>query len=435
MATLAPISTPARQPFGILNDSKLRSLQSVKNRQNAITPNSAPTSLKRRAPSLEAEGGSDSENVDPHLLDALHKRKRSAFGDDVSYAKSQRYSLNITPTLGSSKPRPSTTIVSTPRLDTFIKPSTTPASAPAAGRSPTRKRSSGLLQPRKRFNPPAFPSTQSPSLSLSAALSGTKRSRPSSRKSKNATIETSKPKSWSFDIYEESEETQDYRMNEWTMTQSATGLDISDDESKSQHKKPSSDRGKENVDPNDLHSAPVTRSMAAAAAAAELREEIKMDEKDQLRTPLGDLNPAEFYAEGLDATSVVLVHDDEEAETDIEGDDNQTHHDFTFHASVAKSSSLPTSKLIEELNGPSLAEILSSATPNVFNQDVISIKAEPSYQSAASSSVEPVADADGDVAIDIWESESAKDENEKHDLPGSPGSVAGGENAFALQEL
>lgn len=34
MATIAPMATPTRQPFGILNDSKLRHLQSVKNRQN-----------------------------------------------------------------------------------------------------------------------------------------------------------------------------------------------------------------------------------------------------------------------------------------------------------------------------------------------------------------------------------------------------------------
>jgi hypothetical protein len=35
MAALAPLSaTPARQPFGILDGSKLRSLQSVKNCQN-----------------------------------------------------------------------------------------------------------------------------------------------------------------------------------------------------------------------------------------------------------------------------------------------------------------------------------------------------------------------------------------------------------------
>ncbi|OAP64717.1 hypothetical protein AYL99_00689 [Fonsecaea erecta] len=445
MATLAPITTPARQPFGILNESKLRSLQSVKNRQNAITPNSAPTSLKRRAPSPEVEGGSDSENVDPNVLDSLHKRKRSALDEDVSLAKTHRISFNVT-TLPPTKPRLSTTVVSTPRLDTFVKPSTTPASAPAAGRSPTRQRS-GLLQSRKRFNPPPFASaTQSPSLSLSAALKGTKKSRVHSRRAhKSTTIETSKPKSWFFDIYEETEEAQDYRMNEWTMTQSATGLDISDDESKSLHKKSSSaDRGKENIDPNEV-TAPVTRSMAAAATQKAKEKEVRMNDNDEAaRSPLADLNPAEFYAEGLDATSVVLVQDDdEEAETDVEGDETKPGHDFAFQPSTTttttSSASLSsTAKIIENLNAPSLAEILSSATPNplLAGETLLGKARAPGY---------PLADADGDVEIEIWESESAKDENEKADLqqlenavvvdPGSPCSSVGDQNVFALQEL
>ncbi|KIW29300.1 hypothetical protein, variant [Cladophialophora immunda] len=444
MATLAPITTPARQPFGILNESKLRSLQSVKNRQNAITPNSAPTSLKRRAVSPEVEGGSDSENIDPSILDSLHKRKRSTFDEDVSLAKTHRYSLNVT-TLPTTKPRLGTTAASTPRLDTFVKPSTTPASAPAAGRSPTRKRS-GLLQPRKRFNPPPFSSaTQSPSLSLSAALNGTKKSRVQSRRFQKGTIETSKPKSWFFDIYEETEEAQDYRMNEWTMTQSATGLDISDDESKSLHKKSSSaDRGKENIDPNEV-TAPVTRSMTAAANAAAATEkakgkEVKMND-DGARSPLADLNPAEFYAEGLDATSVVLVQDDdEEAETDVEGEETKQHHDFTFQPSMASTSLSSTAKAIEDLNAPSLAEILGSATPNLLGDAPVDKAGAPGYPFTPVHSAR--ADADGDVEIEIWESESAKDENEKADLQlenavdvGSPCSSVGDQNVFALQEL
>ncbi|EXJ60806.1 hypothetical protein A1O7_04959 [Cladophialophora yegresii CBS 114405] len=429
MATLAPLSTPARQPFGILNDSKLRSLQNLKNRQNSIAPSSGPTSLKRRAPSPDVEGGSDGENIDPNILDSLSKRKRSAFEDDVSASKSHHYSLNVMPgAFQSSKPRLGTTAVSTPRLNTYVKPSTAPASAPAAGRSPTRMRNSGHLQPRKRFNPPAFASTQSPSLSLSAALTGTKKARPSSRRARNATIETSRPKSWFFDIYEESEETQDYRMNEWTMTQSTTGLDISDDESKSLHKNSSSaDKGKENIDPNELPTAPVTRSRTAAAAVTE--KEVKMHEEDQARTPLGDLNPAKFYPEGLDATSVVLVQDDEEAETDVEGDDSTRHHDFTFQAS-----SSPASEVIEHLDEPSLAEILSSATPD-FNHNVAVGKTNVPGLSPTYSDAQPRADADGDVEIEIWESASAKDENERVDLPGSPCSTIGDETAFALQEL
>ena len=42
MAALAPITTSARQPFGVLNESKIRSLQSVKNRQNGMPMTSSP---------------------------------------------------------------------------------------------------------------------------------------------------------------------------------------------------------------------------------------------------------------------------------------------------------------------------------------------------------------------------------------------------------
>lgn len=229
-------------------------------------------------------------------------------------------------------------------------------------------------------------------------------------------------------------------MNEWTMTQSTTGLDISDDESKSTRKN-ASDRGKENIDPNELPTAPVTRSMAAAAATAKSQErEFQMTDKEA-RSPLGDLNPADYYAEGLDATSVVLVQDDEEAETDVEGDEpNQPHHhDFTFQPPPSISS---TAQLLDDMHTPSLAEILSAATPTFGLEQVEASSPQVSMTITNSSDATAVND-DGDGDIQIWESESAKDEHERcellleHDagVPGSPRSVSGDENAFALQEL
>lgn len=391
----------------------------------ALTPSSAP-SLKRRAAS---PGCSDSENVDPNLLDSIHKRKRSAFDDDVSLSK-PRYSLN---TISSApKRRLDTPVISTPRLDTFVKPSSTPASAPAAaGRSPVRKRHGGLLQSRKRPAPPPF-GTKSPSLSISAALSGTLANRKSKKSRSSTTIEDSKPKSWFFDIFEESEEIQDYRMNEWTMTQSAYGLDISDDESKAKERL---DRGKENIDPDEI-SVPVTRSMAAAASTAKPR--ISRKDKDDMlddepRKPLGDLNPAKFYAEGLDATSVILVQDDT-PETEVEAVEEQVVNtkpqtEFTF--SSAASLSL-TTKAIEALETPSIDQILVNATSNL--------------NSPLESSASTVIDVDSKLDlpepqdIEIWESESAKDENEKVDFdiladPHSPTILTDEENVFALQEL
>ena len=97
-------------------------------------------------------------------------------------------------------------------------------------------------------------------------------------------------------------------MSEWTMTQSAIILDISDSEETKACAK--TDRGKENVDPNEI-SVPVTRSMAAAKAA-EPSVAQKETMSDGARSPLSDLNPSDYFGEGLDAASVVLVDDNAE---------------------------------------------------------------------------------------------------------------------------
>jgi len=212
-------------------------------------------------------------------------------------------------------------------------------------------------------------------------------------------------------------------MNEWTMTQSATGLEISDDESKAASKSNKLDRGKENVDPNE-QSAPVTRSMAAAAARIE--KDINVMTDDEPRTPLGDLNPACFYAEGLDATSVVLVQDDDaEAETDIEEEVEvkAAPQDFTFQAPPTSL----TAKAIEALEGPSLSQILSSTTPYVTEKGIVGLE---DHAHAV------IDNEDAATDIEIWESESAKDEQEKVDVEIEvPGSPVDDENVFALQEL
>jgi hypothetical protein len=341
-------------------------------------------SLKRRAVSPD---GSDSENIDPKAFDL--KRKRASLDNDVSFSKPAPYSL----TPSAQGPR---VLPATPRLDTVAR-STTPVSAPAAaGRSPTRKRQS--LQPRRRFLPPSL-GTKSPSLSIAAALNGTL----AHKKTRKArTIEESKPKSWFFDVFEEPEQVQHDRMNDWTMSQSATNLlDISDDEVKAE--RAHNDRGKENVDPNAIPM-PVTRSMAAAKAASEdLKKDLMLDD----RIPLGDLNPAQYYPEGLDATSVVLVHDDVPEETTVKCEPTPVKSTFTFEAEQA----LPTE--VEEVD---VRAVLEAAAPKWDAIAVPSASPDPNEIPR----LQPGED------LDIWESESAKDENEK---------LQNGESGFALQEL
>jgi hypothetical protein len=252
-----------------------------------------------------------------------------------------------------------------------------------------------------------------------------------SRKPQPATIiENAKSKSWFFDIYEESEHVQDYRMNEWTMTQSAYGLDISDDESKA---KEHLDKGKENVDPNEV-SAPVTRSMASVASTLKVKTSRKNKDimaDDEPRTPLGDLNPTEFYAEGLDATSVVLVHDDA-PEGEGEGAATETDHrdaQAEPEKGTVSSSLSAAGKVIDILDAPSINQILS--TTSVFD-----FSAPTSQPGAVTDSAET---DEGHEDIDIWESESSKDENEKPDFvihaDAQDQSSLEDVEVFALQEL
>lgn len=344
----------------------------------ALSTSSLP-SLKRRHASPD---NSDSENVDPNIvLKSLNKRKRAEFGDDVTTSKSPKYSLTTVP---SSKPRLLASSTLTPRLD--INKATGPASAPAAaGRSPTRSRHHGAL-PRKRFAPPQF-GTEAPALSFAAALSGTlahKKSR------KTRTIEESKPKSWFFDIFEETAAQQDYTVNEWTMTQSATILDISDDESKAQAL---SDRGKENIPPNGVVPSGTTTSSTAAKIPSS-RKDMMTDEP---RTPLGNLNAADYYPEGLDASSVVLVQDDvaepENTSTDQGVADASKPSEFTFEPDAVTTAAAFSDAV-------DLTSLLASSKLNFDfqNSELTCGKSEG---------------ATGPVDIEIWESESAKDEREE----------------------
>ncbi|RMZ87654.1 hypothetical protein DV736_g5115, partial [Chaetothyriales sp. CBS 134916] len=399
MTTLAPLSTPTRQPFGVITDNKLRQLQSIKNRQNALTGSSAP-SLKRRAPSPDI---SDCENVDPNLLDTIDKRKKAAFDSDVSCSKPSRYSLDIV-----SKPRPSQP-TATPRLDTLMKTSTTPVSAPpAAGRSPTKPNRYGVLPPKRKLVPPSF-GIKGPTISISAALNGTVAGK---KRSKAQTLADSKPKSWFFDIFEEPEQVQNDRMNEWTLSESASFLDVSDDERKGREQTDHGKENKENIDPNQV-SAPVTRSMAAAKAAA---DDLKKDLMTDDRSPLSDLDPVDYYAPGLDATSVVLVQDEvaEAKETELSNQilnsDAKTSPELTF---VATSEMGPATDdiLVTEDIGATIAAF----APATWNATVDGHHIhDPPLESGTD--------------IEIWESESAKDENEKHD-----GSIDN--SVFALQAV
>ena len=101
------------------------------------------------------------------------------------------------------------------------------------------------------------------------------------------------------------------------MEHSATVLDISSDDD-FETKKRNEDRGKENVPPPDF--CPLQPRAQVSADSMDTAEETKVehvklprlrkiaqDAMDEDRSPLGDLPAADFYGDGLDATSYVTV--------------------------------------------------------------------------------------------------------------------------------
>ncbi|KAI4129513.1 MAG: hypothetical protein LQ347_003756 [Umbilicaria vellea] len=213
-----------------------------------------------------------------------------------------------------------------PALSTFIKPTSTPtrldtpqfplgqkrksakpASAPAAaGRSPQSKRI-GILSRRRissspftRIDPPMFAGSLSQDavpFSIDAALSGTVSSykAKSQPKVEASTLDDSVPKGWMFEIHEDTVEEELGNL----MEHSTCTLDISDDESRQTVK---DKRGKENIPPLDYSgslSHPVVPTLRPVS-----REDMMTDEP---RSPLGDLDAREYYAEGCDASSFYII--------------------------------------------------------------------------------------------------------------------------------
>lgn len=335
--------------------------------------------MKRRHANSE---GSDSENVDPSTLKSAAKRKRIDEEDSFKPTKAAQYALHTVPSNSTSAITPS-------RLDTRLATSqtTTPVSAPAAGRSPKSKRI-GILSrrrtgsaPVKRIDPPAFSrshATRAP-LSLAAALSGTV---PSYKPKKIATLEESMPKSWFFDIHEETEQEQEANI----MLHSTGILDISDDEGRS---KDCDGRGKENVPPHDAPGA-ASHAVSVSTKSGASRKDMMTDEP---RTPLGDLNATDFYAEGCDASSVVVVPADDTEKTSS-----------TDNVIASNENSSPTSNLTFEsttnelLDKADLDALIRSTAPSA--EAILEERGKPHPQESAPT----------DTEIEIWESGSAAEE-------------------------
>lgn len=217
--------------------------------------------------------------------------------------------------------------------------------------------------------------------SLDAALSGTvtsyKKPPPPPQPVEVPTLEESIPKSWMFDIHEDTaEERAGNLINHYTCT-----LDISsDDESRIAAK---DDRGKENIPPVD-------GLVYTSAAVTTLRADMMTDEP---RSPLGTLDAKDFYAEGCDASSYIVVP--------AEKDGNQ---DNEKVATATESNQV--SSMIESTVHPDIQH--ADGWTEFFAQ------VEQSKQETKDATKCPIdiQETSHQPEIEIWESDSAKGDND-----------------------
>lgn len=274
-----------------------------------VKPASVISPGKRAAPSMFDEF--DSENVDP-----------STFTSPSKKSKHDGFNFTLTPT--KSMPPPSflpSSSTQTPKAN--MSSLRAPLTAPA-GRSPKRK-NAGINKTRRvsapftRIDPPSFSRSGGVGglpFSLDAALNGTL-SKPAADSNAGKTIQESMPKSWFFEIYEDTPEEEAANL----MEHSTLTLDISSDEESS--KKARDDRGKENTPPEG-YDAPAASRLATAVSNAAVpskkdiirKKIVKADDmEDGERSPLSDLETEPFIPEGLTADAHFVVDVATSAET------------------------------------------------------------------------------------------------------------------------
>lgn len=383
------MATAVRQPFAPLDGARLQTLTSLKNRQNAI---SSPAGGKRKAEVIDTD---DSENVDPTFFSKRSKASSSLPAKD--FFKPSTFVLKTAPS-----------VTSTPEPRTFVSP-TKPASAsrrtlharsPAvrhsggitksspiyapAGRSPTRGKRSGLLNTRRRtigpyarVDPPSLGLGSEAPFSLDAALKGTIPSystRPAPKQPVSILPESEMKASWFFDIHEDTPEQEMTNL----LQHSTCVLDISSDEESEEKasRERAEGRDKENIPPVD------DVSQTSSRRAARVSADDMVVEKE--RVALGEMNTADFYAEGCDETSIIIVPGDEEEQPE--------------------KLQVPTKEFAI------LPEVEAVDTTVEIEQDIDALISKPTEGSSKAALLEPI-EGTGE-SFELWESGSAKDDTE-----------------------
>lgn len=314
----------SRKPFAVLDSPRLHNLSNTKNRQNSIpsSDSSFASPSKRRLAPTFFDDDHDCENVDPALSDSPTKRVKSL---DGSPKKPSKFILNTI------KPEaPSSSRLSTPLVPTAQKASSAPTTAAnsiSTSRGSPKHKRVGLLSKRRtsgspyaRVDPPSFglgrPSKRRSGLpfSIDAAISGSisaPASTPKAPKARPALskVDDSMPKSWFFDIHEDTPEQEATNL----MEHSTNILDISsDDDSDTKSRSETREKGKENIPPPDYcltssRSASDDEVAADESVKSKLRRKLQENAMDEDRSPLSDLPASDYFGEGLDANSHVIV--------------------------------------------------------------------------------------------------------------------------------
>ncbi|KAI1327769.1 hypothetical protein F5Y16DRAFT_185134 [Xylariaceae sp. FL0255] len=410
------MATITRQPFAPLNESRLQSLTSLKNRQNAVPS----PSVKRKASEVTDED--NSENVDPIFFSKRAKGSDNSFLSKDSFIKPSTFfltksastndlALTSPPKAATPKPRSLLNPKShASRLDTSIARST-PLSAPA-GRSPTRGKRSGILSSRRRtggsysrVDPPVFGFSSSSSaapFSLDAALKGTipsytSRNDVSSKKASTGLsdlIGGDSKSSWFFDIHEDTPEQEMTNL----LQHSTCVLDISSDEESESRLQRERAEGKENVPPLD----DVSQTSRPRATRLAAHVDDMIIEKE--RNPLGEMDPKEYYSEGCDENTVIFVPGDEDEES---AEQNGT--TFAPELNLGASEQPVVNEDVPapiEVAVESLPEPIEEPVPKTV-EELMQKSDEPAPGAALLEPMEGTGES-----FEVWESGSTKDETE-----------------------
>ncbi|KAF2166395.1 hypothetical protein M409DRAFT_55230 [Zasmidium cellare ATCC 36951] len=314
MTAHAPL---ARVPFAPLDNPRLQHLANAKNRQNGLIaqkssalngkPNIISTKSVLSPVKRSFEDDFDSENVDPAVFDSPSKKTKS----DLFDKPVKPFTFNITPQKSMPPPPTIPSRLSTPARANMSSPRA-PMTAPA-GRSPQRKmagisKNRRVSAPFSRIDPPGGRVGSTLPFSLDAALSGTLTSEP--KVAAGATIQESMPKSWFFEIYEDTPEEEAANL----MEHSTLTLDLSSDDECV--KKEKSDRGKENTPPEGYDAPTASQPAPKQIKKTEIiRKKVVTEEMDDgERSPLCSLETDPFIPEGLDKDSHVVVDEVQKTE-------------------------------------------------------------------------------------------------------------------------